>query len=74
MRPLINGGAVDIYHAILLAIAVTGPKEQLSYDEIRSSLGRILIDKVPQKIEVSNALNHLSVIDEKENKGERAVD
>ena len=37
MRPLINGGATDIYHAILLAIAVTGPKEQLSYDEIRSS-------------------------------------
>ena len=63
MRPLVNGGATDIYHAILLAIAVTGPKEQLSYDEIRSSLNRVLADKIPQKIEVSNALNHLSGID-----------
>ena len=73
-RPLIDGGAADIYSAILLAIAVTGPKERLSYDEIRSSLSAVLADKVPQKLEVSNALNHLSTIDQKENKGERAID
>jgi hypothetical protein len=57
-----------------MAIAATGPQEKLSYDQIRGSLNNILEDKVPQKIEVSNALNHLSTIDEKENKGERAID
>lgn len=74
LRPLWNGGEADIYEAILIAIAVTGPKEKLSYDQIRSSLNNILSDKVPQKLEVSNALNHLATIDEKENKGSRAID
>jgi hypothetical protein len=74
LRPLRNGDEVDIYQALLMAIAATGPQEKLSYDQIRGSLNNILEDKVPQKIEVSNALNHLSTIDEKENKGERAID
>jgi hypothetical protein len=73
-RPLIAGGSVDIYQAILLAIAATGPKEKLSYDQIRSSLNGLLSDKVPQKLEVSNALNHLSAIDAESNRGPRALD
>jgi hypothetical protein len=63
-RELINGAEVDIYQAILLAIAATGPKKILTYNEIRDSLSSILGDKVPQKIEVSNALSHLSKISE----------
>ena len=74
LRPLKNGDDVDIYQALLMAIAATGPLEKLTYDQIRASLNSILEDKVPQKIEVSNALNHLSTIDEKENKGDRAID
>jgi len=73
-RPLARGGTADIYEAILQAIAATGPKEKLSYDQIRSSLNSILSDKIPQKIEVSNALNHLTKIDAEENAGQRAVD
>jgi hypothetical protein len=73
-RPLVLGGTADIYRAILLAIAVTGPKPQLSYDQIRTSLNTILKDKIPQKIEVSNALNHLTKIDMEENSGQRAID
>ncbi|WP_155888768.1 hypothetical protein [Inquilinus limosus] len=73
-RPLANGGSADIYEAILLAVAVTGPKERLTYDQIRSSLNAILLDKIPQKLEVSNALNHLTNIDKDENKGQRAID
>ena len=73
-RPLVGGGEADIYEAILLAIAVTGPKEKLTYDQIRASLNSVLADKIPQKLEVSNALNHLATIDEKENKGARAID
>ena len=34
----------------------------------------VLADKVPQKIEVSNALNNLAAIDMKESKGDRAID
>jgi hypothetical protein len=37
-------------------------------------LTTVLTDKIPQKIEVSNALNHLAEIDIKENKGQRAID
>ncbi len=73
-RPLIKGGTADIYEAILLAIASTGPAEKLSYDQIRSSLNNILSDKIPQKLEVSNALNHLTKIDIEENSGQRAID
>jgi hypothetical protein len=74
MRPLRRGGAADIYQAILLATAVTGPKAKLTYDQIRTSLNQVLADKVPQKLEVSNALNHLANIDREENKGDRAID
>lgn len=73
-RPLANGSTADIYEAILMAIAATGPKEQLTYDQIRASLNSILADKIPQKIEVSNALIHLTKIDTAENSGQRAID
>lgn len=73
-RPLQNGKSVDIYQAILLAVAATGPKEKISYNEIRTSLNEILSDKVPQKLEVSNALKHLATKDEQDNKSSRAVD
>ena len=73
-RPLVSGGSADIYQCILLAIAATGPREKLSYDQIRSSLNNILADKVPQKLEVSNALNHLAAIDGEDNGGRRALD
>jgi hypothetical protein len=36
-----------------------GPKKSLTYDEIRATLGKCLVDKIPNKIEVSNALNNL---------------
>lgn len=34
----------------------------------------LLADKVPQKLEVSNALNHLAAIDAGENSARRALD
>jgi hypothetical protein len=61
-RPLKSGGSVDIYEGLLIAIAQTGPKRKLSYDELRSSLSNILLEKVPQKVEVANALSHLAKI------------
>lgn len=73
-RPLKDGGTVDIYQAILLAIAKTGPKSSLSYDELRASLSGILSANVPQKIEVSNALNHLAKISAKIAEETRPID
>jgi hypothetical protein len=61
-RPLRSGAEADVYEATLLAIAESGPKSALSYDEIRTKLNLILEDKVPQKHEVTSALKHLSRI------------
>jgi hypothetical protein len=61
-RPLKNGEAVDVYQAVLLAIANTGPKPRLRFGEVRASLNEILAGNVPQNIEVSNALNQLAKI------------
>jgi hypothetical protein len=61
-RPLRSGGQADIYQALLLAIAETGPKPSISYDELRGSLNAILSDMVPQKHEVTAALKHLAAI------------
>lgn len=61
-RPLIAGGEADVYQATLLAIAQTGPKPSISYNEIRTELMEILADKVPQKHEVTSVLKHLSKI------------
>jgi hypothetical protein len=61
-RPLRTGETADVYEATLTAIAQTGPRASLSYEEIRVQLGILLLDKVPQKHEVSSALKHLSRI------------
>ena len=73
-RPLRGGGTVDIYQALLLAIANTGPLPSISYDVIRTNLGTILADKVPQKIEVSNSLIHLVKIGETASLGEKPIE
>lgn len=61
-RPLRNGGQVDIYEAILLALAATGPKPVVRYDELRTQLTNLLSEMVPQKHEITAALKHLSKI------------
>ena len=61
-RPLRSGSEADVYEATLFAIAQSGLKSALSYDEIRGQLNLLLADKVPQKHEVTSALKHLSRI------------
>lgn len=72
-RPLKSGGEADIYQATLQAIAETGPKQTITYDELRSSLNDILSDNVPQKHEVTSALKHLTKIS-REIGAESAID
>jgi hypothetical protein len=73
-RPLREGGSVDIYEALLIAIAQTGPRPKLSYDTLRTSLSKILGDKVPQKVEIANALNHMAKISESIAADSRPID
>jgi hypothetical protein len=58
-RPLKRGGEADIYEVVLLALAETGPKASINYEELRTSLTSLLSDMVPQKHEVTSALKHL---------------
>jgi hypothetical protein len=61
-RPLRNGKEADIYEATLLALAETGPKSAVSYEELRTALTALLADMVPQKHEITSALKHLTAI------------
>lgn len=63
MRPLRQGGEVDTYQAILLAVTMNGAKSTTPYDEIRSSMREILEEGgLPQKNEVTSACGHMSSI------------
>lgn len=71
-RSLADGTEEDIYSTIMMAIAASGPKAKTSYDDIRASVKEVLADgaKMPQKNEITSALNHMSNIAKKDIKGE----
>jgi hypothetical protein len=64
-RTLASGGYADIYKLILMAIAATGPKSTIPYDELREGMNRLLREDMPQKREITSALKHLSAISQK---------
>lgn len=72
-RPLKSGGDADIYEVLLKAVASTGPKPTVTYDEIKTALAALLKDKIPQKHEVTSAFKHLSRIS-KEIGADSAID
>ena len=62
-RRYISGGGGDIYEAVLRAIASTGPKLELKYEEIRFALREIVVaDDIPQKQEITNVLDNMTKI------------
>lgn len=61
-RPLRSGGEADIYQVMLLALAETGPKPSVSYEELRTGLNALLVEMMPQKHEITSALKHLANI------------
>lgn len=73
-RMLVNGETCDIYGAVLFAIASTGPKTRLTYEDIRSGLRTVLRDDVPQAHEVTRILEKMSEIARNEIEGEPVVD
>ena len=73
-RTLVNGETCDIYGAVLFAIASTGPKTRLSYEDIRTGLRIVLSDEIPQAHEVTRILEKMSEIAREEIEGEPVVD
>jgi hypothetical protein len=65
-RRLASGATADIYKAILMGLAATGPKATTSYDELRHELNDLLASDMPQKNEITSALKHLAIISQKE--------
>lgn len=73
-RTLVNGETCDIYGAVLFAIASTGPKTKLSYEDIRAGLRNVLSNEIPQANEVTRILEKMSEIARDEIEGEPVVD
>lgn len=73
-RQLKNGETCDIYTAVLLAIAKTGPLTQLRYEDVRQGLREVLDDVIPQSNEVTRVLEQMSRIAHEEIQGEPVVD
>ena len=73
-RRFVDGSKGDIYKAILLAIAKTGPKTSLTYEQIRHALRDILADQVPQAYEITRVLDKMTEIARSDIVGEPVVD
>lgn len=61
-RPFKDGNKVDIYGAILLAVAKIGSKESITYQEIRKVLAQELESNMPQPQQVVSTLTQMSNI------------
>lgn len=55
-RAFVDGSKGDIYKAILTALANTGPKTVVEYEELRSKLRSVLMGDLPQLQQVSRVL------------------
>lgn len=64
----------DINEAVLAAIAATGPRTQLPYDELRASLRNVLDEEPPQRHEVTRVLDALTEIAKIKIEGEPVVE
>jgi hypothetical protein len=73
-RKFRDGTEGDIYVAVMRAIAHTGPKTQLTIEEIRTALRQILSDKIPQGSEITRVLSYMDNIAKKEIRGESVID
>lgn len=62
-RPLVSGGAADIYEIVLLALASLAPgMDRVEYEALRSAIKSLLSADVPQAHEVSRVLEKMAEI------------
>ncbi len=71
----VDSDPVDIYKAVLLAIAQSGPKVETSYNDIRDVLKTLLVEgDVPQKQQVTNTLKYMAREARKKLSGEPPIE
>lgn len=73
-RTLTSGVVTDIYGAVLQAIAATGPRTTLAYEDIRASLRDELAMDLPQRHEITNVLEQMTRIARDEIEGEPVLE
>lgn len=73
-RVLADGTLTDIYGVVLAAIAATGPKTALSYNELRASIREVLSSEPPQRHEITRVLEEMTKIAREKIAGEPVVD
>jgi len=73
-RDLFGGRRTDIYGAVLAAIADTGPRTKLTYEELRASLRSVMTSELPQRHEVTRVLEEMTKIARDHIGGEPVVD
>lgn len=73
-RTLTSGVVTDIYGAVLQAIAATGPRTTLPYEDLRGSLRDVLATDLPQRHEITNVLEQMTRIAREEIEGEPVLE
>lgn len=73
-RVLKDGRDVDIYGAVLAAIARTGPQLEIGYETLRSALREVLQSDPPQRHEVTRVLDQMTSIAKNKVEGEPVLE
>ena len=73
-RKLKDGRETDIYGAVLAAIAHTGPKLEIGYEALRSSLRDVLDSEWPQRHEITRVLDQMTQIAREKVEGEPVLE
>lgn len=73
-RRLVDGRIVDIYGVVLEAIATTGPTVSIRYEDLRAAIRKVLATDQPQRNEVTQVLEKMSLIAKEDLEGEPVVD
>ncbi|MUK01226.1 hypothetical protein GM708_04335 [Vibrio cholerae] len=73
-RKLKDGQETDIYGAVLAAIASTGPRTSLPYEDLRAALRNVLDSDLPQRHEVTNILDQMTKIARDKIEGEPVLE
>lgn len=73
-RLLASGTVTDIYGAVLQAIASTGPRTTISYEDLKLALKGVLSSDMPQRHEITNVLEQMTRIARDEIEGEPVIE
>lgn len=74
-RPLVGGGAADIYRVVLMALSRLAPgMNKVDYETLRFSIREILTDDIPQAHEVTRVLEKMAQIASKDEMSVKVLD